>query len=83
MNNSPDSPEAVGLSTERLARIKPFMQKYIEHHRYAGLTTLLARRGQVALCEHVGFQDRDSKTPLSGDTIFRIYLMTKQLFLLH
>jgi CubicO group peptidase (beta-lactamase class C family) len=73
MNYSPVSPETVGCSAERLARIKPFMQSYIERHRYAGVTTLLARRGQVVHCEHVGFQDRDSKTPLSDDTIFRIY----------
>ena len=79
MNYSPVSPETVGCSAERLARIKPFMQSYIERHRYAGVTTLLARRGRVVHCEHVGFQDRDSKTPLSDDTIFRIYSMTKPI----
>jgi CubicO group peptidase (beta-lactamase class C family) len=77
--NSPLLPEAVGCSTERLARIKPFMQSFIERHGYAGITTLLARRGHVIHCEHVGFQDRERTTPLSDDTIFRIYSMTKPI----
>ena len=77
MNNFPVSPEAVGCSAERLARIKPFMQSYIDEHGYAGVSTMLSRRGQVIHREHVGFQDRDRKTPLSDDTVFRIYSMTK------
>ncbi|MDD2733553.1 MAG: serine hydrolase [Desulfuromonadaceae bacterium] len=79
MNNSFVSPDSVGCSAERLARIKPFMQSYIDCHGFSGLTTLLARRGGVVHCEHVGFQDRDRKTPLSDDTIFRIYSMTKPI----
>ncbi|MFZ4858706.1 MAG: serine hydrolase domain-containing protein [Desulfuromonadaceae bacterium] len=77
MNTTPVLPETVGCSEERLARIRPFMQSYIERNRYAGVSTLLARRGQVIHCEQVGFQDRDGKTPLSADTVFRIYSMTK------
>jgi len=79
MINTTVSPETVGCSAQRLARIKPFMQTYIERNRYAGVSTLLARRGQVVHCEQVGFQDRDRKTPLSDDTIFRIYSMTKPI----
>ena len=75
----PVSPETVGCSAERLARIKPFMQSYIDSHRYAGVTTMLARRGSVIHCEHAGFQDREHKTPLSDNTIFRIYSMTKPI----
>ena len=79
MNHPHVLPEAVGCSTARLARIKPFMQSYIDYHGYAGVSTLLARRGRVIHCEHVGFQDRESKTALTDDTIFRIYSMTKPI----
>ena len=79
MKDSPVSPETVGCSAERLARIKPFMQSYIDSHRYAGVTTMFARRGCVIHCEHAGFQDRERKTPLSDNTIFRIYSMTKPI----
>ena len=79
MNISIGSPEAAGFCSERLARIRPVMQSYVDHHGIAGLTTMLARRGSVIHCEHVGFRDRDSKAALSDDTIFRIYSMTKPI----
>ena len=79
MNHSIASPEVVGCSSERLARIKPVMQSYINHHGFAGLSTMLARRGRVIHFEHVGWQDRERHTPLSADTIFRIYSMTKPI----
>ena len=75
----PVTPETVGCSSVRLARIKPFMQSFIDNHGYAGVSTMLARRGSVIHCEHTGFQDRERKTPLSDNTIFRIYSMTKPI----
>jgi len=72
-----EPPETVGCSSKRLARIKPVMQKYVDQRGYAGLSTMLARRGRLIHCEQVGWQDRESQTPLSADTIYRIYSMTK------
>jgi CubicO group peptidase (beta-lactamase class C family) len=79
MNYSIESPETVGCSSERLARIKPAMQSYIDHYGFAGLSTMLARRGRVIHFEQVGWQDREERTPLSADTICRIYSMTKPI----
>lgn len=53
------------------------MQSYVDRGKFAGLSTLLARRGQLVHFEQVGWQDRESQTPLSPGTIFRIYSMTK------
>ena len=55
------------------------MQSYIDHHGFAGLSTMLARRGRLVHFEQVGWQDREKPTPLSADTIFRIYSMTKPM----
>ena len=79
MNRAIESPEAVGLSSERLARIKPVMQSYVDQHGFAGISSMLARHGRVIHFEQVGWQDRESRTPLSADTIFRIYSMTKPI----
>jgi CubicO group peptidase (beta-lactamase class C family) len=79
MDFSIDSPEAAGCSSERLARIKPVMQSYIERHGFSGFSTMLARRGRVIHFEQVGWQDREMNTALSADTIFRIYSMTKPI----
>jgi len=77
MNRVIESPESVGCNAERLARIKPVMQSYVDQRGYAGLSTMLARRGRVIHFEQAGWQDREKRIPLSADTIFRIYSMTK------
>jgi CubicO group peptidase (beta-lactamase class C family) len=73
------SPESVGFSSERLARITRVMQSYVDHRGFVGMSTMLARRGRVIHFEQVGWQDRESRTPMSPDAIFRIYSMTKPI----
>jgi CubicO group peptidase (beta-lactamase class C family) len=73
------SPESVGLNAGRLARIKPAMQAYIDQKGFAGISTLLARRGQIVHGAQVGWQERETNKPLAADTIFRIYSMTKPI----
>jgi CubicO group peptidase (beta-lactamase class C family) len=67
----------VGFSSKRLERIKPAMQSFVDKRGFAGVSTMLARQGRVVHFEQVGYQDRETRTPLAADTIFRIYSMTK------
>ena len=73
------SPEEVGLSSERLTRIRPAVGKHIGDDKIAGAVTLVARRGKVVHLECVGLMDRESNKPMQPDTIFRIYSMTKPI----
>lgn len=73
------TPEEVGLSTERLARIRPVMEKYVGKDKMAGVLTLLARRGEVVHTECVGLMDREAGKPVQPDTIVRLYSMTKPI----
>ena len=73
------TPEAIGFSSERLARIVPAMQRYVDDKKLAGIVTLIARRGQVAHFEKVGWADIENNRPIQLDTIFRIYSMTKPI----
>ena len=73
------NPEEVGMSIERLARIRPVLEKYIADDKIAGMTAVIARRGQVVYEECVGVMDREDKRPIQPDTIFRIYSMTKPI----
>ena len=41
------SSEKAGLSPERLARIRPAVEKYVADGRFAGAVTLVARRGEI------------------------------------
>ena len=82
-NNDPglplSDPEAVGMSAERLARIGPAMQKYIDAELIPGVVTLVARKGKVVHFESQGFMDIDSGKPMRPDAIFRIASMTKPI----
>jgi CubicO group peptidase (beta-lactamase class C family) len=70
--------EDVGLSSERLARIERHLhERYIDRGRIAGAVTLVARRGQIAYLSAIGQRDRERKRPMTEDTLFRIYSMTK------
>ena len=79
MTISIETPETVGFSSKRLGRIRPAMQAYVEGHGFSGLSTMLARHGKIIHFEQVGWQDRETQTPMSADTIFRLYSMTKPI----
>jgi CubicO group peptidase (beta-lactamase class C family) len=72
-------PEEVGFSSRRLARINTVMQRYVDEGKLAGISTLVARRGQVVHFEQVGMADSEADRPMAPDTIFRIYSMTKPI----
>jgi CubicO group peptidase (beta-lactamase class C family) len=72
-------PEEVGLSSERLARIGPAMQRAVDSGEMAGALALVARRGSIAYYEEWGERDREADLPMTRDTIFRIYSMTKPI----
>jgi CubicO group peptidase (beta-lactamase class C family) len=71
------SPEAVGLSSARLARVTELVKGEIAQGRYPGAVALVARRGKVAYFEALGQRDPQSGAPMTKDAIFRLYSMTK------
>jgi CubicO group peptidase (beta-lactamase class C family) len=72
-------PEEVGLSSPRLARIGDHLQRYVEEGKVAGTLTLVARRGKVAYCEAQGHLEVERRRPMTRDTVFRIYSMSKPI----
>jgi CubicO group peptidase (beta-lactamase class C family) len=72
-------PEQAGMSSERLARIRTAMQRYVDKGLVPGVVTLVARRGQVVHFDAVGYRDAETKAPMTTDTIFRIASMTKPI----
>lgn len=71
------SPESVGFSSERLARIGKAIAGEIEKGQYPGAVVLVARKGKVAYFESFGQLDPASGKPMTKDAIFRLYSMTK------
>jgi CubicO group peptidase (beta-lactamase class C family) len=72
-------PEKYGFSSERLNRISPVMQAYVEERKLPGIITLVARKGEVVHINKFGCQDVNKNKPIEFDTIFRIYSMTKPI----
>lgn len=74
------TPEAVGMSSERLKRIDSFIQsKYIDSGRLPCALTQVWRRGQLAYTSVLGQADVERGKPLKADSLFRIYSMTKPI----
>lgn len=71
------TPESVGFSSGRLENLHQAMQKTIDDKELAGMVTLLARHGKIVDYRAYGVRDLDSKAPMTRDTIFRDYSMTK------
>ena len=76
---TPDSvgPDSVGMSAARLERIAPAMRSYVDRGTYAGVSTIIARRGIVVHAAQYGLRDKEAGKPMTEDTIFRLYSMTK------
>src|SRR5712692_5384840 len=72
-------PEQVGFSPERLAQITSAFKSEVDKGQLPGAVIVVARKGKVAYFESVGFRDKAAGTPMTKDTIFRIYSMTKPL----
>jgi CubicO group peptidase (beta-lactamase class C family) len=73
------TPEDVGMSSARLTRIDDFVERHLEAHHFAGAVTAVARQGKVVHFQAHGMQDVESGTPMSKDSIFRIYSMSKPI----
>ncbi len=71
------TPEEVGLSSQKLARATELIKGEIAKGRYPGAVALVARRGKVAYFEALGQRDPQAGAPMTKDSIFRLYSMTK------
>jgi len=72
-------PESVGMSSERLARIAPAMQQYIDQGLVPGTVTAIMRRGRLVHLQVLGEMDVAVGRSMQTDTIFRIASMTKPI----
>jgi CubicO group peptidase (beta-lactamase class C family) len=79
MNIAVEPAEAAGMSARRLERIRPAMQAYVDRGVYAGIVTLIARRGRIVHTGQFGWRDKEAASPMTADAIFRLYSMTKPI----
>ena len=69
--------QAAGFSEEGIASLDAAMAKVVADQDVAGMVWLLARNGEVATFESAGLARVDDQEPMTMDSLFRIYSMTK------
>jgi len=72
---SPPSKE--GFSVARLERVGAVVQPLVAAGEYLGAVTLISRNGKIVDWRTYGHRDLAKKVPMTRDSIFRIYSMTK------
>lgn len=71
-------PASVGLSAERLKTLDAHFEKKIAAGDFPGAITMVIRDGKVAHLSLLGKRTENGE-PMTDDTIFRIYSMTKPI----
>ncbi|MEJ6581604.1 MAG: serine hydrolase domain-containing protein [Akkermansiaceae bacterium] len=72
-------PNDLGMSAETLAEIAPAVEDLIVKKQLAGGAVLVLRKGHIVYQQEFGYANRTRKIPVSKDTLFRIYSMTKAI----
>ncbi|MBX9632480.1 MAG: beta-lactamase family protein [Burkholderiales bacterium] len=73
------TPESVGMSSDRLAKIGTALQAEVDAGKIPGAVVMIARHGKLVYNQSFGYREKAANAPMTPDTIFRIYSMTKPL----
>jgi CubicO group peptidase (beta-lactamase class C family) len=72
-------PTEVGFSSAGLSRIDAYIKNEIAGNKIPGASMMIQRNGKTAYFESFGARDPGTKEPMTQDTIFRIYSMSKPI----
>jgi CubicO group peptidase (beta-lactamase class C family) len=73
------APSKVGFDSARLKRIDTHFARYVDLGKLAGWQLVVTRRGEIARASTYGLADREAGRPVTPDTLWRIYSMTKPI----
>ena len=72
-------PEEAGFSSAGLARLDAYIKNEIAGNKIPGAIMMIQRNGKTAYFNSFGVRDPGTKEPMTPDTIFRIYSMSKPI----
>jgi CubicO group peptidase (beta-lactamase class C family) len=79
-DHDPTDPHEVGLNADRLAAMPAYFKtNYIDTGKVPCMGLLVSRGGEIAHESYTGSTEMGGKEPISAETIFRIYSMTKPI----
>jgi CubicO group peptidase (beta-lactamase class C family) len=73
------SPVARSFSREGLDRVSDYIRNEISSGTFPGAILLIEQHGKPVYLENFGVRDVATKLPMDGDTIFRLYSMSKPI----
>jgi CubicO group peptidase (beta-lactamase class C family) len=72
-------PKEAGFTSAGLARIDAYLKNEIEGNKIPGAIMMIQRNGETAYFSSFGVRDPGTKEPMTPNTIFRIYSMSKPI----
>jgi CubicO group peptidase (beta-lactamase class C family) len=73
------SPAYASFSPEGLARVGDYMRSQVSAGKIPGAVRLIQQHGHPVFFESFGTRDAESQQPMTADTIFRLYSMSKAI----
>ena len=72
-------PKEAGFTSEGLARIDAYLKNEIQAKTMPGAIMMIQRNGEAAYFSSFGLRNPETKEPMTPETIFRIYSMSKPI----
>jgi len=72
-------PSKAGLSEAKLVEVDQFMERAIADQKMAGGIVMVSHKGRIGAFRTYGQMDREAEKPMTPDTIFRLYSMSKAI----
>ena len=73
------APNEVGFDAQRLQRISEAFTARVSAGRLAGVVTAVMRKGRLCWADAIGYRDAQQGVPMTADSLFRLYSMTKPI----
>ncbi len=67
------------IEQARLDAIAADLQSRVDEGKLAGVVALVAKDGEIQMNQAFGYRDLENKVPMTTDSIFRIFSMTKPI----
>ena len=74
-----DIPAGAHFNPQKLAHVSDYFQNEIAAGKIPGAIILIQQHGQPVYLQSFGVRDVKSKLPITPDTIFRLFSMTKSI----
>ena len=74
-----DLPAGAHFNPQKLERVGDYLREQIANGKIPGAIVLIRQHGKTIYHEHFGVRDVVTKLPMTDDTIFRLFSMTKPI----